>query len=106
MSRASYKPTFLLRCAVLIFVLGAGFGAFALANAAGGGMLQRFALAFGAVIVLCSDLLSSAIVAVMTRYAEHGKERSSPFWFVDLEQTKRLDAESFREDTKDNPTLR
>jgi hypothetical protein len=106
MSHARYKPTFLLRCVVLIFVLGAGFGAFALASAAGGGLLQRFTLAFGAALVLCSDLLSAGIVAVMTRHTEHRKEQYSPFWFVDLEQTKRLDAESIREDTKDNPTLR
>jgi hypothetical protein len=106
MSRQRYKPTFLLRCVVFIFVIGVGFGVFALAKAAGCGILQLIVLGASPIFILLSDLISWWIVALMTRNAERNDEQSSPFWFVDSKQTKQRDAERFHEDTKDNPTLR
>ena len=106
MSRSRYKPTLLLRCVVFLTVVAAGFGAFALASAAGGGRLLLFALGLGAIFILLSDEISLGIVAWMVRRAERNREQSSPLWFIDVEQTKRQEAERFHEDTKDNPTLR
>ena len=106
MPRRRYKPTFLLQCVVFGFVIGAGFGAFALASAAGSGVALFIALGTGAILILLSDLIIWGIIALMTRHAEHSPQRSSPFWFTDTEEAKRHDAERFHEDTKDNPTLR
>ena len=106
MPRRRYKPTFLLQCMVFVFVIGAGFGAFALASMAGSGLPLLIALGTGAILILLSDLIIWGIVAVMTRHAVHDRERSSPLWFVDVEETKRQEAERFHDDTRDNPTLR
>ena len=105
MPRTRYKPTFLLRCVVFVFVIAVGLGVIALANSGRIGLPLHFALGFGLVLVLSSDLISTGIVALLTQHAERTKEQSSPFWFVDSEQTKQLEAKKFQEDTKDNPTL-
>lgn len=48
-------------CLVFLTVIGAGFGAFALAKAAGGGRLLLIALGAGAILILLSDLISCCI---------------------------------------------
>ena len=106
MPRRRYKPTFLLQCMVFVFVIGAGFGAFALASMAGSGLPLLIALGTGAILVLLSDLIIWGIVAVMTRQAERDGAQSSRLWFVHVEETKRQEAERFHDDTRDNPTLR
>lgn len=106
MIRRRYKPTFLLQCVVIVFVIGAGFGAFALASAVGSGLPLLIALGTGAILILLSDLIVWGIVTLMTRHAEHSAKLSSSFWFTDTEDAKRRDAERSHEDTKDNPSLR
>src|SRR5688500_12595706 len=105
MARRRYKPTLLLQCLIFVFVIGAGFAAFAIASVVDSGLPLLIALGTGAILILLSDLIIWVIISLMTRDAQHGDEESSPFWFVNSEK-KRQEMERFHEDTKDNPTLR
>ena len=113
MFRIRYKPTFLLRSPTLLCIVGAGFGAFALAGAAGGGLLLLFPLGLGAFRVFFSNEISEGVAALMARHPGFRGGQPSSLWFDDVEQTKRREMDEFQremdqfhEATKNNPTLR
>ena len=100
------RATFLLRCVILAACIALFVGVICLGASTG---WTLGTLGFAAVLWFVGiegGLLPLALEQVVVRRAARSGSPVSSIWFVDLDQQRVREMESFHEDTRDNPTIR
>jgi hypothetical protein len=99
-----YKPTFLLRCVMILAIIVAL--ALVLPSIAISGTLLLIVL----VVFVAPELVGLIIDGVANLLAKRvGRDRDtkpSSVWFVDSDKASKEERERFNRDTENNPTLR